>query len=152
MARKITHIVIHCSATREGKVITAADIDRMHRDRGFAKIGYHYFIRLDGTVERGRREEEVGAHVSGHNATTIGVCYAGGLDAHGKAKDTRTQAQKAAMVRVVLALIKKYRGVKVVGHRDLSPDRDRDGKVERHEWVKECPCFSVEDWMIEAGL
>lgn len=152
MARKITHVVIHCSATRQGKVITAADIDRMHRQRGFDRIGYHYFIRLDGTVEKGRPEEVPGAHVAGHNATTIGICYAGGLDANGKPKDTRTQAQRAAMVRVVLALIHKYRGAKVVGHRDLSPDRDGDGKVEKHEWLKDCPCFDVSEWMIEAGI
>ncbi len=150
--RKITHIVIHCSATRAGKVLTAADIDRMHRQRGFDRIGYHYFIRLDGTVERGRHEDVPGAHVAGHNLHSVGVCYAGGLDANGKSKDTRTPAQKAALLRVVLGLRAKYRGAKVVGHRDLSPDKDRDGKVEKHEWLKDCPCFDVEEWMIGVGL
>lgn len=150
--RKIDTVVIHCSATREGQVITAADIDRMHRQRGFDRIGYHYFIRLDGTVERGRADDAVGAHVSGHNATSIGICYAGGLDKDGKPRDTRTQAQKAAMVRVVLGLIHKYKGAKVLGHRDLSPDKDGDGKIEPHEWLKACPCFDVEEWMIEVGI
>ena len=100
----------------------------------------------------GEPEDEVGAHVAGFNAYSIGVCYAGGLDKNGKSKDTRTQAQKAALLRVVIGLIHKYPGAKVCGHRDLSPDKDKDGKVERHEWLKDCPCFDVTEWMIEEGI
>jgi len=151
--RKIVGIVIHCAATREGQVITAADIDRMHRQRGFAKIGYHRFIRLDGTVEQGRSDEVPGAHVAGHNFDTLGICYAGGLDKNGKPKDTRTQAQKAALKAEVLRYRRLYPGIQwVKGHRDLSPDKNRNGKVDKHEWLKDCPCFDVGEWMIEVGL
>ena len=150
--RKVTTLVIHCSATREGQVITAADIDRMHRARGFAKIGYHRFVRLDGTVERGRADDVAGAHVQGHNLYSIGICYAGGLDKNGKAKDTRTQAQKASLKLLVVEYERKYPGIKIVGHRDLSPDKNKNGKVDKHEWLKECPCFDVEEWLIEEGL
>lgn len=147
--RNITHIVIHCSATPEGRVVTAADIDRMHKQRGFSKIGYHRFVRLDGTVERGRPDSLIGAHVAGHNTASIGICYAGGVGAAGKAKDTRTPAQKASLRKLVDEYLAKYPGARVVGHRDLSPDLDKDGKVERHEWLKECPCFDVAAWLAE---
>ena len=150
--RKITHIVIHCSATREGQVITAADIDRMHRQRGFDRIGYHRFVRLDGTIERGRPDEVPGAHVQGHNLDSIGICYAGGLDKDGKAKDTRTQAQKASLLKLAKEYRARHPHAKIVGHRDLSPDKNKNGKVDKWEWIKDCPCFSVEDWLIEVGL
>lgn len=150
--RKVNLLVIHCSATPEGRVVTAADIDRMHRQRGFAKIGYHRFVRLDGTIERGRQDDVAGAHAQGHNLYSIGICYAGGTDKAGKAKDTRTQAQKASLKLLVIEYMRKYPGIKVVGHRDLSPDKNKNGKIERHEWMKECPSFSVEDWLIEEGL
>ncbi|WP_336814821.1 N-acetylmuramoyl-L-alanine amidase [Bosea sp. MMO-172] len=80
--RDITHIVIHCTATPAGREVTIKEIDTWHRQAGFAKIGYHYVIHLDGSVSKGRPEEEVGAHVSGHNATTIGISYVGGVDAN----------------------------------------------------------------------
>ena len=150
--RPIKYIVVHCSATREGQVITAKDIDRMHRQRGFSGIGYHRFIRLDGTVERGRDDDIPGAHVQGHNMDSIGICYAGGIDAAGKAKDTRTQAQKASLLKVINEYTVKHPNAKVLGHRDLSPDKNRNGKVDRHEWVKDCPCFDVREWMAEIGL
>lgn len=144
--RAIRKIVIHCSATPEGRDVTAKEIDGWHRQRGWKKIGYHYVIRLDGTVEVGRPESEVGSHVQGHNADSIGIVYAGGLDAKGKPKDTRTPAQVAAMTRLVQALAQKYPTASVVGHRDLSPDKDRDGTVEPHEWLKACPSFDAPAW------
>lgn len=152
MPRTVTHIVIHCSATPEGRVVTAKDIDRMHRERGFAKIGYHRFIRLDGQIERGRPDEIPGAHVAGKNSYSIGICYAGGVAADGKtAKDTRTPAQKASLRKLVDEYLAKYPGAKVVGHRDLSPDLDRDGKVEKHEWMKQCPSFDVAAFLAETA-
>lgn len=152
MARKIAKIVIHCAATPEGRVVTAKDIDAMHRKRGFAGIGYHRFIRLDGTVERGRADEIPGAHVQGHNFDSIGICYAGGVGKDGKAKDTRTQAQKASMLAVVKEYRAKHPHARICGHRDLSPDKNKNGKVDKWEWLKDCPSFSVEDWLIEVGL
>ena len=72
--RKIKEIIIHCSATREGRDYTVADIDRWHRERGFFCIGYHFVIYRDGSIHVGRSVEEVGAHCKGHNTVSIGVC------------------------------------------------------------------------------
>lgn len=147
--RKITHIVFHCSAARPkgARTQTAADIDRMHRkENGWRMIGYHRFVRFDGTVERGRDDEAIGSGVFGLNRHTIHVCYAGGLDDSGKASDTRSFAQKVALAGLAREYAAKYPDAEIVGHRDLSPDKDGDGKVERHEWLKECPCFDVREW------
>jgi N-acetylmuramoyl-L-alanine amidase len=89
--------------------------------------------------------EEVGAHVAGHNAGSIGVSYIGGVEKDGKTpKDTRTQAQKAALRKLIADLIKRFPGVKrVAGHRDFSPDGNKDGKITQREWIKACPCFDA---------
>lgn len=151
---RTTGIAVHCTATREGQSFDATDIDGWHRKLGWKGIGYHYVIHLDGTVEAGRPEDTVGSHINGHNSETIGVVYVGGLDANGKAKDTRTPEQKAAMAFLVRSLAAKYRKTltKIGGHRDWSPDRNHNGVIERHEWLKDCPCFSVTDWCREVGI
>lgn len=146
MARKILSIVEHCSAAKPSAAAkqTAEIIDAMHRrDRGWRKIGYHYFIRTDGTTEKGREEAEIGAGVFGFNKYAIHVCYAGGLDLLGKPADTRTDAQKAALNELRTYLFEKYAEAKGKGHRDFSPDLDGDGIIEPHEWLKECPCYDV---------
>lgn len=147
---KIDAIVIHCSATREGQDVRASDIDKWHKERGFAMIGYNYVIDLDGKVEVGRPLTRDGAHcntagLSGqaYNKHSIGICYVGGLDRNGKAKDTRTFAQKKAMVALVYELMDKYPIVEVIGHRDASPDKDGNGVITPNEWIKQCPCFDV---------
>ena len=97
--RKIREIIIHCSATKEGRNFTVADIDRWHRERGMRCIGYHFVIYRDGSIHVGRAIEEVGAHCKAHNSISIGICYIGGLSKKGKPKDTRTRDQKAAIDR-----------------------------------------------------
>ena len=82
--RAISLIVVHCSATRAGQDFTATDIDRWHRQRGFRSIGYHFVIRLDGTIEPGRDVALDGAHCTGWNHRSIGICYIGGLDRNGR--------------------------------------------------------------------
>jgi N-acetylmuramoyl-L-alanine amidase len=141
--RPVHTLVWHCTATPEGREFSRAEIDVMHRKRGFAQIGYHKLIHLDGSVSEGRPEHLAGAHVEGHNTGTLGYSYVGGVDADNDAKDTRTPAQKATMIRLTQEAAARYGLRAVVGHRDLSPDRDGDGTVEPHEWVKMCPCFSV---------
>ncbi len=141
--RKITDIVLHCSATKEGQRVTVTDIDRWHRERGFKKIGYHYVIYADGSIHAGRDIEEVGAHVGGHNATTIGICYVGGLNVAGKPKDTRTPEQKAAIFYLLQQLKEKYPAARICGHRDFSPDRNGSGTIEPAEFIKACPCFDA---------
>jgi Negative regulator of beta-lactamase expression len=160
--RHIDRINIHCTATKEGRSYTVADIDRDHRARGFGAgasrpCGYHYVIYADGTIHPGRREDEIGANAAGYNTTSIGIVYVGGLDAAGKPKDTRTPAQKAALARLVRDVATRY-GVhadKIKGHRDLSPDTNGNGRVEPSEWLKACPCFEVSrevsSWLSEAA-
>lgn len=130
--RKINEIIVHCSATAEFRDFGAADIDRWHKAQGWDCIGYHYVVKLDGTVQEGRPVERMGAHCKGHNANSIGVCYIGGLTADGKTpKDTRTAAQKAALLSLIRRLKSNYQGAKVYGHRDFAK--------------KACPCFEARE-------
>ncbi|GAB6870458.1 N-acetylmuramoyl-L-alanine amidase [Bacteroides rodentium] len=141
--RKINYIVVHCSATREDRCLTEHDLLAAHRSRGFKCIGYHYYIRKDGTVLGTRSLELPGAHCRGHNEHSIGICYEGGLDCHGYPKDTRTPEQRSALRLLVAQLLKHFPDVRVCGHRDLSPDLNGNGEIEPEEWVKQCPCFEV---------
>ncbi|MBC2778645.1 N-acetylmuramoyl-L-alanine amidase [Parasphingopyxis marina] len=130
--RRITDIVIHCTASEEGRDVSADDIRALHLENGWDDIGYHYVVRLDGTVESGRPEHVVGAHVYGHNGHSIGVVYVGGIDADKCPKDTRTTAQRKALRRVVAELLEKYPDARVCGHRDFP------------NVAKACPSFDVE--------
>ena len=119
--RKINLIIVHCSATPEGKDFTVDDITRWHKARGFKTIGYHFVIYRDGSIHKGRPVSEEGAHCVGHNANSIGVCYIGGLAADGKTpKDTRTDAQKLSLRNLLSQLKKSYPGVAIRGHRDFA--------------------------------
>ena len=108
--RKINEIILHCSATPEGKDFRAADIDRWHKKQGWKCIGYNYVIDLDGKVEEGRPLSMTGAHTVGHNQNSIGVCYIGGVEKDNvkKAKDTRTISQKESMYALVYQLLNLY--------------------------------------------
>lgn len=109
--------------------MTVKDIDRWHRDRGFSGIGYHHVIYLDGSIHRGRPEENAGAHTVGQNATSIGVCYIGGVDEKMKPKDTRTSAQRDALKKIVSDLQQRFPGATVHGHNEFA--------------AKACPSFDV---------
>lgn len=141
--REITHIVIHCSATKEGIDHDINEVAKWHKARGFRTVGYHYVIRLSGAVEKGRPEDVVGAHVEGHNAKSIGICYIGGLGADGKPKDTRTNSQKQSLESLLRDIRERYPKAVICGHRDFSKDLDGDGVVEKHEWMKACPSFNA---------
>jgi len=145
MSRSINLAVYHCSANREGtlKGKDAKYLDRVAKGRGFRKISYHIVYLLDGTREYGRDIWEMGAHAKGYNRNSIGLVYIGGLDANGKAKDTRTPEQRKAMKDDQKTLAYLYPGIKFVGHRDLSVDLNGDGVITRNEWMKQCPCFDV---------
>lgn len=106
--RQIKYIVLHCSATKEGVPFGIEDIDRWHRQRGFRKVGYHYVIEIDGEIRKGRDIAEIGAHVQGSNANSIGICYIGGLDADGNPKDTRTEEQKASLFYLLQQLREQF--------------------------------------------
>ena len=128
--RTITLIIVHCSANKAGSALRMADIDRYHRSLGWLGCGYHYVIPTDGAIEAGRPEEMVGAHCQNHNKHSIGVCYIGGLSADGSPMDTRTEAQRAALLKLLTDLHRRYPKALIVGHRDLNPH-------------KACPCFDV---------
>jgi len=143
--RHIDLIVIHCSATQQGVDVDVKTIDKWHRNRGFAGVGYNYIIRLDGTIEMGRDINRAGAHAKGYNSNSIGICYVGGLDSKDKPKDTRTKQQKQALRNIVTTLKSIYGDLDVVGHRDLSADLNGDGVITPGEWMKSCPCYNVKD-------
>jgi N-acetylmuramoyl-L-alanine amidase len=118
--RKITHIVVHCTATPEGRAHSVADIRQWHKQKGWSDIGYHWVVLLDGSVQPGRPEALAGAHVANHNSTTIGVVYVGGIDkATFQAKDTRTPTQKTALLKLLKDLKKRYPAAIILGHRDF---------------------------------
>lgn len=126
--RIIDKLIIHCSATFPGQDVGVREIDAWHRARGFNGIGYHYVIRLDGTLENGRRIALAGAHCQGQNARSIGICYVGGLDVKGNPADTRTPGQKKTLRKLIERLESYYR-CDIYGHRDFAR--------------KACPCFDA---------
>ena len=128
--RAIDKIIVHCSATKEGKHFSASDIRRWHVEgNGWKDIGYHYVVLLDGRIELGRPLQEAGAHVKGHNANSIGVCYIGGLDGEGNACDTRTNEQDESLEVLMATLLRIFPGAELYGHNEFSN--------------KACPSFDV---------
>ena len=129
--RYINEIIIHCTATKAGTDIGVKEIRRYHKNvKGWSDIGYHYLVRLDGTVERGRYISQPGAHCLHHNAHSIGIAYVGGLDASGQPADTRTEAQRKALIQIIAKNVSMFH-CPVYGHRDFAP--------------KECPCFDAKN-------
>ena len=136
--RVINEIIVHCSATKEGKDITVHDIDSWHKQRGFRCIGYHYVIYRDGSINTGRDVNISGAHCTNHNSKSIGICYVGGLDSSGKkAKDTRTNEQKKSLVKLVKQLMSMYNW----GASNIHCHNEYANKA--------CPSFSINDFRKE---
>ena len=129
--RKIDKIIIHCSATPENRDIKTETIRSWHvKGRGWSDIGYHFVIELDGSVKNGRPLHRAGAHTKGENSNSIGVCYVGGVDKQNNAKDTRTDAQKESMNKLISSLLDDYPEASVHGHNEFS--------------AKACPSFDVQ--------
>ncbi len=129
---KTTEIIVHCSATPEGKDYTVYDIQRWHVQRGFNAIGYNFVIYRDGSIHQGRQTCKVGAHCHKHNSVSVGVCYIGGMDEENKhPKDTRTDAQKASLLELLTYLKAKYPDATIYGHRDFAK--------------KACPCYNAKE-------
>ena len=127
--RNIKEIIVHCTATPEGRPVTIKEITNWHKQRGFSTIGYHYVVMLDGSVQNGRDVNVAGAHCTNHNSISIGVCYVGGCDKQMKTKDTRTPAQKYALLTLLKKLKVLYPNAKIHGHRDFAK--------------KDCPSFDA---------
>ena len=129
--RKVNKIILHSSATPEGRDVSVDTIRGWHVDeRGWSDIGYHYVIKLDGSLENGRPVERQGAHVRGHNKGSIGVCYVGGYDKNMDPKDTRTEEQKKALAALIVDLMNEYPGSTLHGHNEFAS--------------KACPSFDVQ--------
>lgn len=170
VTRRIDHIVIHCSASPNGGGIGAEHLDQWHRQRGFMRnlswrsrfnsllgyIGYHFCITANGSVQEGRHLDEIGAHVQGRNSNTVGICLIGTdeftIDAwHSLALTVRDVINNVLGLSIespseaVAAAARA--GVRVVGHRDLSEDKNGDGIIQKSEWMKVCPGFDVGSWV-----
>ena len=129
--RRINLIVIHCTASRPNQHISMELLHQIHKARGWKCCGYHYYITRDGQLYQGRPEEMVGAHARHYNAHSIGICYEGGLDEKGRPADTRTPAQKAALIALLRSLKIDYPDAEIVGHCELEGVH------------KACPCFDA---------
>lgn len=129
--RTITLIIIHCSATPEGRSLDfeTCRYDHIHHRR-FSDIGYHFYIARNGKIQRGRPLEKAGAHCRNHNSHSVGICYEGGLSAGGLPTDTRTLEQKASLLALLRELRTLFPRALIVGHHDLNP-------------MKPCPCFDA---------
>lgn len=127
--KKTYEIIVHCTATKEGRNYTVEDVDGWHKQKGWSCIGYHYLIYLDGSIHEGRPVEAVGAHCEGHNSISVGVCYVGGVNERGVACDTRTPEQKKALFSLLKELKKKYPNAMIYGHNSFAK--------------KACPCFNA---------
>lgn len=130
--RSVIRLIVHCSATPEGKDFTVADITRWHKQQGWSTIGYHYVIYRDGTIHEGRDINLIGAHTEGYNTGSIGICYIGGCATDGKAKDTRTEAQKQSLRTLLSQLRHLYPKAQIYGHRDFTT-------------AKACPSFDAKN-------
>lgn len=131
LLKEVKYLVVHCTATRLSQRVSVEDIDRWHKAQGWSGIGYHWYVDRDGHIFPGRSEREAGAHVIGYNHCSIGICYEGGLDEQGNSADTRTPAQKAALLFIIKDLKQSYPNAIVLGHRDFPGVH------------KDCPCFDA---------
>jgi hypothetical protein len=137
----VKYLVIHCAATPPEMDIGRAEIDRWHRERGMARIGYHLVIRRNGTIEEGRPLDVVGAHAVGFNLISVGVCLVGGVTAagaKGKPEANYTVEQMEKLRGMLSHYEWVFRNAAVIGHRDLPS---------AHARLKACPSFDVRAWL-----
>lgn len=146
--REIKYIILHCTG---GSPTQSTDaIRKGWKAKGWKNVGYHQLVSADGTIERLAEDNKVTNGVAGFNANAIHICYKGGWNSKTKkGEDTRTDEQKFALKTLVKAYREKYPLAKIKGHRDFSPDKDKDGLVEKFEWIKVCPSFEVSEWLKE---
>lgn len=139
--RKLERIFVHCTAGSQKQTIE--DLKAEFKRKGWRSPGYHIVIMPSGRVERLLPDEQISNGVQGYNSTAINVAYVGGIDANGKGVDNRTPEQKKSLISVLSELKKKYPDAKIMGHRDISPDKNGNGIVDPWERIKECPVFDA---------
>ena len=149
---KLKYLIIHCTATPEGRDVSADDIRRWHTDpvskggRGWRQVGYTDLFRLDGKVERLVRNNEdnevdpweITNGATGYNSVSRHIVYAGGVDQNGRPKDTRTPAQRNALEEYVTRFHDQHPGVRIIGHNEVA--------------AKACPSFDVQEWLKNIGI
>ena len=141
--RNIKYIAVHCTASHQS--MTIEGLKQEFRRKGWVNPGYHYVVSPDGKITQLLDEDKVSNGVKGFNAVSINVAYIGGIDTNGKPIDNRTTAQKASLRSLLKMLHKKYPTAVIQGHRDFSPDLNKDGKITSNEWMKACPCFNAKE-------
>lgn len=141
--RNIKFIAVHCTASHQS--MTVEGLKQEFKRKGWVNPGYHYVVSPDGKITQLLDEDKVSNGVKGFNAVSINVAYIGGIDTNGKPIDNRTDAQKASLRSLLKMLHKKYPAAVIQGHRDFSPDLNKDGKITPNEWMKACPCFNAKE-------
>ena len=139
--RSIKRIFVHCTAGSQRQ--TVDDLRAEFKRKGWKYPGYHYVIQADGTITQLLGEQFVSNGVKNYNSTAINVAYVGGIDNSGKSVDNRTPEQKKSLIDLLKVLRKRYPEAQILGHRDISPDTNQNGKVDSWERIKECPCFDA---------
>jgi N-acetylmuramoyl-L-alanine amidase len=145
------YLVVHCSATPASHDIGAVEIRAWHRAQGWSDFGYLLVIRRDGRLESGRDVHAIGSHVKGYNDRSLGICLVGGCNEKMAPEDNFTDDQLRVLAIVLDIYLDFWPKAEVLGHRDLSPDKDGDGTVEPEEWLKACPSFDVREWWKSNG-
>lgn len=135
--RKIKYIAVHCTAGSQKSTVN--DLLAEFRKKGWKAPGYHYVITADGKIHQLLDTEKVSNGVKGYNSVTVNIAYTGGMDG----VDNRTDEQKKSLVVLLKLLHKRYPDAVIQGHRDFSPDRNGNGKIEKNEWIKKCPGFDA---------
>ena len=141
--RTIKYIAVHCTASSQ--TMTIEGLRQEFKRKGWVNPGYHYVVSPDGKITQLLDEDKVSNGVRGYNSVSINVAYIGGIDVNGKPIDNRTDAQKASLRSLLNMLHKKYPAAVIQGHRDFSPDLNKDGKITPNEWMKACPCFNAKE-------
>lgn len=141
--RNIKYIAVHCTASHQS--MTIEGLKQEFRRKGWVNLGYHYVVSPDGKITQLLDEEKVSNGVKGFNSVSINVAYIGGIDSNGKPIDNRTAEQKKSLRILLKMLHKKYPNAIIQGHRDFSPDLNRNGKIEPFEYIKACPCFNAKE-------
>lgn len=141
--RTIKYIAVHCTASHQS--MTIEGLKQEFKRKGWVNPGYHYVVSPDGKITQLLDEDKVSNGVKGFNSVSINVAYIGGIDATGKPVDNRTPAQKSSLLSLLKLLHRKYPAAVIQGHRDFSPDFNKDGKITPNEWMKACPCFNARE-------
>lgn len=139
--RQIERIFVHCTAGNQKA--TVEDLMREFKAKGWKAPGYHVVVLANGTIHQLLPDSEISNGVQGYNSTAINVAYTGGIDGNGKAVDNRTEEQKKSLISLLKSLRERYPKAKIMGHRDISPDKNGNGIIDPWERIKECPCFDA---------